>query len=77
MTTAAEYRQYAQECIESARSATVDSVRKQFLDIAKLWLMAADKVDVGVDLPDDKPGKFGADGHAPPQPSGVMTDESR
>jgi hypothetical protein len=41
MTTAAEYRQFAQECIESARAATSEAARKQFLDIAKLWLIAA------------------------------------
>ena len=44
MHTAAEYRQYAQECIDSARSATSDAVRTQFLELAQLWLTAAAQV---------------------------------
>lgn len=47
MTTAAAYRRYAKECVESAWSATSDSVRKQFLEIAKLRMMAAVKMDTG------------------------------
>jgi hypothetical protein len=47
MTTAVEYRQYAKECLESAREATSDPIRKQFLDMAKLWMLAADKLDPG------------------------------
>jgi hypothetical protein len=45
MTTAVEYRQYAQECIESAREATSEPVRKQFLELAKLWMTAAERLD--------------------------------
>ena len=41
MHTAAEYRQYAQECMDSARIATSDATRMQFLELAKLWLTAA------------------------------------
>jgi hypothetical protein len=41
MTTAFEYRQYARECMDSARDATSEAARTQFLDIAKLWLTAA------------------------------------
>jgi hypothetical protein len=56
MTVAVEYRKYAQECLESARTADTDDVRKQFLDIAKLWLMAADRLDGGVGrLNDSRP----------------------
>ena len=32
MTTATEYRQYARECVNSARDATSEPVRNQFLD---------------------------------------------
>jgi hypothetical protein len=39
--TADEYRQYAQECIDSARSATSDAMQTQFLELAQLWLTAA------------------------------------
>jgi hypothetical protein len=45
MTTAAEYRSYAQECILSARDAASDPVRKQFLELAKLWMNAANALD--------------------------------
>jgi len=51
MTTATEYRQYDQECIESAREAQTDPVRKQFLDLAKLWMTAAERVDAQSALP--------------------------
>jgi hypothetical protein len=40
MTAATEYRQYARECVESAREATSEPARTQFLEIAKLWLTA-------------------------------------
>lgn len=76
MTMAAEYRQYAQECIQSAKTAT-DPIRKQFLDLAKLWMMAADKLDSGGAVPDVEPGQFGADGKSPPKPTGGAPDEPR
>jgi hypothetical protein len=46
MHTAVEYRQYAQECMESACSATSDDVRTQFLELAKLWLAAATQLEL-------------------------------
>jgi hypothetical protein len=62
MTTATEYRQYAQECMVSAREATSDPVRKQFLDLAKLWMTAAERLDGHSAL--SQPIKL--DGHRPP-----------
>ncbi len=50
MATANEYRQFAQECIESARVAASDPVRQQFLELARLWLNAASKMDTGIAL---------------------------
>jgi hypothetical protein len=44
--TAVEYRQYAQECMDSARSADSDDVRNQFLELAQLWLGAATQLDL-------------------------------
>jgi hypothetical protein len=41
MTSAAEYRQYAQECIESAHATPDGPIRTQFLELAKLWTRAA------------------------------------
>ena len=62
MTTATEYRQFAQECMASAREAMTDPVRKQFLDLAKLWLTAAERLDGRSELP--HPVKL--DGHRSP-----------
>jgi hypothetical protein len=45
MTTANELRQYARECTESARDATSNPVRQQFLELAKLWLTTAARMD--------------------------------
>jgi hypothetical protein len=51
MPTAQEYRQYAEECMQSARKATSEEVRKQFLDLARLWTTAAQKTDDGMSVP--------------------------
>jgi len=45
MTTAAEYRQYARECTDSARDSTTALLRHEFLELAKLWLTAAARMD--------------------------------
>ena len=47
MTTAAEYREYAQECIKDARNASSEPIRQQFLDLATLWMTAADHLERG------------------------------
>ena len=41
MTTADEFRQYAQECIEWAKQAKTDDQRQSFLDMARDWTLAA------------------------------------
>jgi hypothetical protein len=41
-----DYRQFAQECLEWARKAKTDEMRKHFLDMAKLWsTVAAEQPD--------------------------------
>ena len=50
MADANEYRQYAAECLESARTAARD-VRKHFLDLARMWMTAAQQLDDGVSIP--------------------------
>jgi hypothetical protein len=45
MTTAAEYRQYAEECVASAREAQSEVVRSEYLDLAALWLRAASHLE--------------------------------
>jgi hypothetical protein len=51
MPKADEYRRYAQEAMVSARNATSDDVRKQFLDLAKMWMTAAHQTDDGMTVP--------------------------
>jgi hypothetical protein len=67
MATAAEYRVYAQEAVDSARTSTSEDVRRQFLDIAKLWLTAAAKLDGS-----EVNGEFLEMLHATPRHGGVM-----
>jgi hypothetical protein len=44
-----EYRQYAQECMDSARVATNEAMRRQFMELAQLWLETAAKIEAGVE----------------------------
>jgi hypothetical protein len=48
MHTAAEYRQYAQDCIDSARAANSEAVRAQFLELAELWLAPVLELQKGI-----------------------------
>ena len=41
MTTADEFRQYAQECPQWAKEADTDDQRQSFLDMARGWTLAA------------------------------------
>jgi hypothetical protein len=56
MADANEYRQYADECLESARIATTEAVRQHFLDLAKMWMTAAQQLDDGMSIP-PSPGR--------------------
>ena len=51
MPEAHEYRQYAAECLESARTAMTEEVRKHFLELAKMWMTAARQLDDGMSIP--------------------------
>jgi hypothetical protein len=51
MAEACEYRRYAAECLESARTAATGDVRKHFLDLAKMWMTAAQQLDDGISIP--------------------------
>ena len=46
MTSPAVYRQYAQECMDSARAANSEAVRTQFLELAQLWVAAATELEL-------------------------------
>ena len=56
MAGAQEYRQYAAECLESARTATTEDVRKHFLELAKMWMTAAQQLDDGMSIPPREEG---------------------
>ena len=51
MAGAYEYRQYAAECLESARTAIDEEVRKHFLELARMWMIAAQQLDDGISIP--------------------------
>jgi hypothetical protein len=51
MSKSNEYRQYAEECLQSARTAPSDDARKHFLELAKMWMIAAQQMDDGVSVP--------------------------
>jgi hypothetical protein len=41
MTSATEFRQFAEECLRSAELAKTEQERKAFLDMARAWTQAA------------------------------------
>jgi ribosomal protein L17 len=41
MSSAQEYRQFAEECVDWAKKATTDAERETFLKMAEDWLRAA------------------------------------
>jgi hypothetical protein len=45
MKTAAEYRAMADECFQWAREAQTDEVRESYLQLARIWLNTASKLD--------------------------------
>jgi hypothetical protein len=51
MSTQDDFRRYAGECLESAKSATDEIARKRFLELAKLWMTAASQLDDGMSVP--------------------------
>lgn len=67
MTTAAEFRQYAEECMRNARAATTDPVRNQFLELAQLWMQAALSADA-LEKPASQASKSKMDGSTAPKP---------
>jgi hypothetical protein len=75
MTTADEYKHFADECMNWAREAKSDADRKAFLDMARAWTIAAAKANGGrvpITQPDDtlapmrrsRPSHLGATGTA-------------
>ena len=54
MTTVAEYRKFAEECLRWAEKAKTTEEKKAFLDMAQAWVIAAAKVTNGR-VPEVKP----------------------
>jgi hypothetical protein len=51
MTTAAEYRQYAEECLAAMRAAVIPEVRAALFTAAQRWNAVADRLAEGESLP--------------------------
>jgi hypothetical protein len=45
MTTAAEYRQYAEECLAAMRAALIPEVRAALFTAAQRWIELADRTE--------------------------------
>jgi hypothetical protein len=50
MTTAAEYRQYAEECLEARRAAMIPEVRAALFTAAQRWTTLAKQLEEEEDL---------------------------
>jgi hypothetical protein len=59
MTSAAEYRAYAEQCIESAKTASSQQERDALLEMARVWIDAAhqlDQLEIAQRTANTKPG---------------------
>jgi hypothetical protein len=45
MTSAAEYRQYAEECLEARRAALIPEVRAALFTAAQRWIALAERLE--------------------------------
>jgi hypothetical protein len=57
MTTAIEYRQYAEECLAAMRAALIPEVRAALFTAAQRWTALADQVEEAEDLPASAHGR--------------------
>ena len=57
MTTAAEYRQYAEECLQAMRAALIPEVRAALFTAAQRWTVLADRMEGAEDLRGAAPGR--------------------
>jgi hypothetical protein len=51
MTTAVEYRQYAEECLAAMRAALIPEVRAALFIAAQRWTALAEQMEEDEDLP--------------------------
>jgi hypothetical protein len=51
MTTAVQYRQYAEECLTAMRAAVIPEVRAALFTAAQRWSALADQLEEDEDLP--------------------------
>jgi hypothetical protein len=56
MTTSAEFREYARECLRWAAEATDEAARQSLLETAKFWTHAALRLDGAQFMELDAPG---------------------
>jgi len=62
MATAAEYRQFAEECLEAMRAALIPEVRAALFVAAQRWTALADRREEDEDLPASARGRHGRSG---------------
>jgi hypothetical protein len=67
MTTAAEYRQYAEECLQAMRAALIPEVRSALFIAAQRWTALADQTqgDEGLAASAPRGHQFAGDAAAP------------
>jgi hypothetical protein len=51
MTSAAEYREYAEECLAAMRAAVIPEVRASLFVAAQRWTALADQIEQDEDMP--------------------------
>ena len=59
MTTAVEYRQYAEECLVAMRAALIPEVRAALFTAAQRWTALADRMEEDKDLSAPAHGRSG------------------
>ena len=64
MTTATEYRQFAEECLEAMRAALIPEVRTALFVAAQRWTALADRSEEDEDLPASARPRHGRSGDA-------------
>lgn len=62
MTTAKEYRQFAEECLRWAEEADIEQDRAALIELARDWTVAAMRIE-GVLVPPSTPTKSPPEGH--------------
>jgi hypothetical protein len=72
MSTPAEYRQYAEECLQAMRVAVIPDVRAALAVMAQRWAELADRIEHGSQAA--APDQISS-GREPANPGGVLSTD--